>query len=311
MIGTDFIGRLGNQLFIYAFTRSLIERRQVKNERLLFNFKRSSAGSIEDGFCDSLQYFNVIPYETTTKDLILRYGSLWQKLAYLFYMFCSHVPFIITNDKVMKYIDCYMEKFNLFFTGAADKARPISSLKYDNVFIRGYFADRANFDAIRPILLSELTPIYAPLEHNKCLYEAASKENSVCISIRRGDYLNDKYKKNFYVCDENYFFHAIELIKKKIKDPIFIFFSDDIQWVREHFHDDDLPYFYESGNDPVWEKLRLMYSCHHFIISNSTFSWWAQYLGRREDKIVISPSSWYANPQWSSNLIDENFITIN
>ena len=68
--------------------------------------------------------------------------------------------------------------------------------------------------------------------------------------------------------------------------------------------------YYESGNDPVWETFRLMYSCKHFIISNSTFHWWAQFMGNHLGKITIAPSRWYNNPDWESYLIEPSFLTI-
>lgn len=310
MIATDYTGRLGNQLFTYAFTRNLLERRQKKSERLLANFKRSLSGSLEEGYGDSLQHFNVIAYESTSEDLTLKHGSVVQKVVYLMYMLCTRIPILWRNDVLMGKIDALVQRFGLFYSGAADAARPVGSLRQQNVFVRGYFADKANFDAIRPILLSELTPKYAPIDSNKKLYEAIRTSNSVCVSVRRGDYLSKEYKDNFFVCDEAYFRKAIEVIRQKVSHPTLFFFSNDIEWVRQHLHYDDIPCYYESGSDPAWEVLRLMYSCHHFIISNSTFSWWAQYLGRHADKIVISPSRWFANDSWHSNLLNDDFIKI-
>lgn len=310
MIGIDYTGRLGNQLFTYAFMRCLIERRQVKDEPIIANFKRTLNGSKEEGFEDSLRYFNVLPYQTEQQDLVLHHGSIIQKILYLLYMMCWRISLLYCNDSFMTTVERWIEKHGLFFSGASDKALPISTLQQNKVFIRGYYEDKDYFDSIRPILLKEFTPKEPPLPQNNVLYEAAAKTNSVCISVRRGDYLNKEYKDNFFVCDEEYFRKAIHKICERVENPTLIFFSNDIQWVREHLYFEGYPCFYESGQDPVWETLRLMYSCHHFIISNSTFSWWAQYLGRRADKIIISPSSWFANPQWHSNLIDSSFITI-
>lgn len=86
-------------------------------------------------------------------------------------------------------------------------------------------------------------------------------------------------------------------------------FSDEIEWVKQNY-DFGINCYYESGNDSVDEKLRLMSSCKHFILSNSTFSWWAQYLATSDNKIVISPDHWFNMPGYKHQLIDDSWILL-
>lgn len=158
----------------------------------------------------------------------------------------------------------------------------------------GHFESAQYFNSIRNVLINEFTPIHDKLPSNYDLYNKIESTESVCVSMRRGDFLSDSNIKNAaFVCDICYFFNGIETMKKKVKNPVFFIFSDDIGWVKEKvkFGADTIIYF-ENGDDPLWEKMRLMYSCKHFVISNSTFSWWAQYLSRNDNKIVIAPSRW-------------------
>ena len=120
---------------------------------------------------------------------------------------------------------------------------------------------------------------------------------------RRGDFLLEKFRKQFYICTPEYFEKAIDEIDKRVEEPQFVVFSDDVDWCKKNMKFPKETVF-ESGNDPIWEKIRLMYSCKNFIISNSTFSWWAQFLSRNQKKVVIAPKEWnrfeFVNPIYNS-----------
>ena len=199
----------------------------------------------------------------------------------------------LAKYKYEKFFASFLSEFGIYYM----RQGYVLFKKYnsENKYLLGYFESNKYFEDIRDILLEEFTPKMKPRVENMGLYDYINSGESVCVTIRRGDYVsNPGFKKNHYICTENYFMNAMKIMKKKVKNAKFVIFSDDVEWCRENIKFSG-EVMYESGDDPVWEKLRLMYSCKHFILSNSTFSWWAQYLSRNDKKIVIAPSRWRNN----------------
>lgn len=307
MICSYFDGRLGNQFFRYAFAR-LVRFKRGDKDNLIFNFNNVINKGEENGFEDILKYYNVLPYRTSNKNLILQYGSFLQKC---FYGFDRFVLSRLINVKTCSWRYKLLDKIGLIYS-REDTGNTIFSIPNSpTIFTSGKFEDPKYLDDIKQILQEEFIPKFELKEENKDLFEIIRNTNSVCITIRRGDYVSTQFKNDFFVCDKSYFNKGIEKIKEIVDNPTFVLFSDDIEWAKNNIIIEGYPVFYESGNDPIWEKLRLMSSCKHFVISNSTFSWWAQYLCTNKDKKVVSPNKWFANPNWVSYLIQNDFIQIN
>lgn len=301
MVTMQVNGRLGNQMFQYAFARKLWE---LTGRRGAIRLEFLSYGEYLNDF---RVHYEKIPFDFEkiprwrnklhlAKPVLfaiaveLAASRIWHLLAKAFSR--STPSTLVYEHKWEKsfgwlwsFLGIFVARYGYVGFRYPAYARHLPVRAY------GCFECSRYFDDIKPILQEEFTPKYPPRTENSRLYAMIAECESVCVTIRRGDYLSDTFRSAFYLCTPDYFVEAMKIMKSRVPNAKFFIFSDEPQWCRENI---PFPFEceYESGNDPVWEKLRLMYSCKHFIISNSTFSWWAQYLSRNENKVVIAPSRW-------------------
>ncbi len=116
-------------------------------------------------------------------------------------------------------------------------------------------------------------------------------ENSVSIHIRRGDYLDPENAGMFGgICTEQYYEAAEKYIRERVKNPHFYLFSDDTEYLRQHYHGEEYTIVdWNKGEDSFYD-MQLMSCCRHNICANSTFSFWGARLNPGEDKIMIRPA---------------------
>lgn len=177
-------------------------------------------------------------------------------------------------------------------------------IKYDKAFekiksscyLDGYWQSEKYFIGVEDLIRQEFRIKTEPSPENAVLLNMLeNQKESVSVHIRRGDYVAEPSKKRLYgSITKEYYDKAIEVLQKEIQNPVFYFFSDDIDWVKEQFGN-NLSYIFVDQNGPEtdYEDLRLMRCCNHHIIANSTFSWWGAWLSENKNTRVIAPKNWF------------------
>jgi hypothetical protein len=148
-------------------------------------------------------------------------------------------------------------------------------------------------EAVAKELRSELTLRDPATGKNlEVLKQISQSRNPVSLHVRRGDC--SVAAPDRVELPVEYYLSAISIIRERLSDPTFFVFSDDFPWVKKSLPRNIAMIYVEHNDDfSAHEDMRLMASCHHHIIANSTFSWWGAWLNPRTDKIVIGPRQWY------------------
>lgn len=282
MIIIRVFGGLGNQLFQYAFYKTLKEY----NENVYLDISDYDIHKHHNGF-ELEKIFNV-NFDKASCKQIKRISMDKKKFLYRI------IKKIFKIDIIKQYE--YIEK------------RDVSNINigYINgdVYFNGFWQDKKFIKKIEKDIKNELTFKESLDERNQMLINDLNDKESVSVHIRRGDYVNNKSLGG--ICNKEYYLKAINLIEEKINNPIFVFFSDDIEWVKDNINlNQKCIYVDWNKGEDSYKDMKLMSSCKHNIIANSTFSWWGAWLNNNKDKIVIAPKRWFNNSDNNELVLDE------
>jgi len=296
MIIVNISGGLGNQMFQYAAARRLsyihhtplkLDLNQFNNqtERKFgldkFQIKLDFATKEDVNFLVNSSLLQILPVIPS------RFQPLYIKLLKLKYKF-------LVNEKHFHFDESILNTSK-------------------DAYLLGYFQSEKYFFDIKNIIRKEFICRFTQSEENKMILNKIKRTTSVSIHFRLTDRIYEKGKNEFHgVLDFSYYHKAISILSARIKKAVFFVFSDDPNWVKNHFKiNHKLEYIDTNSSDQDYEDLRLISNCKYHIIANSTFSWWGAWLSENKDKIVIVTKKWFRNSSLNSqDLIPDSWLRL-
>lgn len=285
MIAIRLEGRLGNQLFQYAFIYAAARRLNVS-----FYLDKS----IEKFLLP--QYFEVETDFVHTFDNNIFSITGYKNIFYIhfkraFYSILKKALFgnrkIVVNNSVAPNESLSWVKNNVMYEGHFHSESYFSG--YTDKIRKLYTVHKTHADAFEKVK-NQLNP---------------SKKTAV-IHIRRGDYTDQNL-----TLPVSYYRKAIDAIRDQ--DMQYVFISDDSSFVEAEFS--DIPNKYISSHDEIID-LQFLIHAGVCILSCSSFSWWGAWLNNNKNKQVFAPKYWLGFkeqmefPAGVSDNLDFNWITV-
>lgn len=168
---------------------------------------------------------------------------------------------------------------------------------FDNVIYQGYWQSERYFEDIRSDIKADFSFRSPVLPQSSELASQITSQEAVCLNIRRTDLLQSPTHN---VTDIAYFDRCLEEMKTQRPESHIYLFSDDLDWSKKTFGDDKSITIvgHEHAGPQFGNYLQLMQLCTHFIIPNSTFAWWAAWLGEQEESIILAPERWFGTDKY-------------
>ncbi|MDB4655125.1 alpha-1,2-fucosyltransferase [bacterium] len=287
-------GGLGNQLFIYASTKSLALRSDA--EHLLdyisgferdFAYKRSY----------QLHRFNISSDLCSDSDRFEPFGRQRR-----FYMRNAYRN---SDFKYSKYIFQTSSSFSQEFLQL--------ETRFPKVYVEGYWQSQKYFEDINTIIRNEFQLKDDLMPDVLVAKNQIVRQNSVCVHFRSFSAESQTSKHHVAEVSKRYYKAAFNFILSTIPAAHFYIFSDKRSDAFKVLPLENISHTFVSDlleqTDP-FSDLYLMTQCRHHIISNSTFAWWGAWLNNDPSQIVISPRMEETNQWGFSGLIPDKWLVL-
>jgi len=157
----------------------------------------------------------------------------------------------------------------------------------------GYWQRKAFFESYETSVRRQFR--FPDLDKDPVAVAINNKPRSVAIHIRRGDYVSDPVARAHHlICDADWYETSWEFLRLRLGDCHAFVFSDDPAWVRSNLSlEGSITIVEKVQDEEPWKDMARMSLCDSFIISNSSYSWWAAYLSKSDNKTVVAPKFWF------------------
>ena len=162
----------------------------------------------------------------------------------------------------------------------------------DGVIYSGYWQDTFFFKDFEEELKRNISNLLIsndfPLSNKNHLINL---DSYIVMHIRKGDYSEIS---DYHSLGMQYYLDAFEIVFKKYpKIKGVLICTNDEDWCKKNIFFPGFEIKYSSRKSDMYSDFQIMHNSQFLVISNSTFSFWAGFLGNHD--IVILPSLWYKN----------------
>jgi Glycosyl transferase family 11. len=299
MIITRLWGGLGNQMFQYAFGYAKAKR---ANTELVLDTRFFTERFLKENPRFTKQKLNLFKFpidfkQTINENCELRKVNMFQRHRINQVLRIPYIS-VLPADKGLRYVKETRMRLQPF----------LASMNKDNRYYDGYWQTEKYFADCRDDLSrqfayqSERADAFAVNSGVRC-------PNAVAVHMRMGDYGQKHLSAHYnYVINPDYYQRAIMEIRKRIAEPRFFVCSNNIKKAKELLgHSSEYTYVSDVDGMTDLDEFSIMQQCQHHIMSNSTFSWWAAWLGEKQNTINIAPGILFG----SKDIIPDRWIKVN